>query len=156
MITAICPGSFDPVTYGHLDIVQRAARIFDTVVVGVGSNTSKNSLFTPAERVEMLRAATAEEVNVRVELIGGLLVNYCRANGITAIVKGLRFASDFDYELQMAQMNTEMAAGIETILLPTSAKYSFISSTLVREVAALGGDVRPFVPEFAARRIDER
>lgn len=156
MTTAICPGSFDPVTYGHLDIVHRAARIFDTVIVGVGSNTAKNSLFTPEERVEMLQEAVSDFGNVRVERISGLLVEYCREHGINAIVKGLRFASDFDYELQMAQMNTQLDEEVETILLPTSSKWSFISSTLVREVAALGGDVTPFVPEVAARRIAAR
>lgn len=149
---AICPGSFDPVTHGHLDIIGRAAKLFDEVVVGVGHNMAKNGLFQPAERVEMLQEATGDLANVEVTLISGLLVEFCRSEGIGAIVKGLRFASDFDYELQMAQMNKQLT-GIETILLPTAAQWSYVSSTLVREVAALGGDVAEFVPPVVARRI---
>ncbi|GAB3623755.1 pantetheine-phosphate adenylyltransferase [Mariniluteicoccus endophyticus] len=149
---AICPGSFDPVTHGHLDIIGRAAKLFDEVVVGVGHNMAKNGLFPPAQRVEMLQEATGDLANVEVTLISGLLVEFCRSEGIGAIVKGLRFASDFDYELQMAQMNKQLT-GIETILLPTAAQWSYVSSTLVREVAALGGDVTEFVPPVVARRI---
>ncbi|SDE47110.1 pantetheine-phosphate adenylyltransferase [Auraticoccus monumenti] len=149
---AICPGSFDPVTHGHLDIVRRAARLFDEVVVGVGANTSKSALFTPDQRVEMLTEVLADEPRVRVTTFSGLLVDYCREHDIGAVVKGLRFASDFDYELQMAQMNTRLS-GLETILLPTSSQWSYVSSTLVREIARLGGDVSPFVPEATARRI---
>lgn len=152
---AICPGSFDPVTHGHLDIITRASALFDEVVVGVGHNMAKNGLFQPAERVEMLTEAVTGLANVEVTLISGLLVEFCRKEGIGAIVKGLRFASDFDYELQMAQMNAQLT-GIETILLPTAAQWSYVSSTLVREVAALGGDVSQFVPDLAARRIAER
>ncbi|GAB3702870.1 pantetheine-phosphate adenylyltransferase [Mariniluteicoccus flavus] len=152
---AICPGSFDPVTHGHLDIIGRASVLFDAVVVGVGRNMAKNGLFQPDERVEMLTDAVAEMGNVEVTPISGLLVDFCRENDIEAIVKGLRFASDFDYELQMAQMNRKLT-GIETILLPTAAQWSYVSSTLVREVAALGGDVREFVPAMVAERIRER
>ncbi|NNG19577.1 pantetheine-phosphate adenylyltransferase [Naumannella sp. ID2617S] len=152
---AICPGSFDPCTHGHLDIIRRTAVLFDEVVVGVGNNTAKNGLFAPAERVEMLTEALEGVAGVRVTLISGLLVDFCAEQGIGAIVKGLRFASDFDYELQMAQMNHRLT-GIETILLPTAAEWSFVSSTLVREIAQLGGDVAEFVPAATAARIAAR
>ncbi|QGF24919.1 pantetheine-phosphate adenylyltransferase [Raineyella fluvialis] len=159
----ICPGSFDPVTLGHLDIIERAARSFDEVVVGVGRNTSKNGLFSLEDRLSMLTQACAALPNVTVDPIDGLLAEYCREHGVGAIVKGLRFASDFDYELQMAQMNKQLT-GVETILLPTAAQWSFVSSTLVREIALMHGDVSTFVPDFvvtalevqAARRSPER
>ncbi|WOP18431.1 pantetheine-phosphate adenylyltransferase [Raineyella sp. LH-20] len=143
----ICPGSFDPVTHGHLDIIERSARSFDEVVVGVGRNTSKNGLFTLDDRLSMLTQACAHLPNVMVDPIDGLLAEYCRTHGVGAIVKGLRFASDFDYELQMAQMNKQLT-GVETILLPTAAQWSFVSSTLVREIALMDGDVSTFVPDF--------
>ena len=152
---AICPGSFDPCTHGHLDIIRRTAHLFDEVVVGVGTNPAKNSLFTPAERVEILNEALDGLPGVQVTTISGLLVDFAAEHGIGAIVKGLRFASDFDYELQMAQMNTRLS-GIETILLPTAAQWSFVSSTLVREIAMMGGDVSEFVPPAAATRIAAR
>ena len=150
---AICPGSFDPVTHGHLDIIGRSAAMFDEVVVAVGSNMSKSGLFEPPVRVEMLQEATADLPNVSVELFSGLLTDHCREHGIGAIVKGLRFAADFDYELQMAQMNRRLAP-VETIMLPTAAQWAFVSSTLVREIAKLGGDVSEFVPEAVVRRLE--
>ncbi len=149
---AVCPGSFDPVTSGHVDVVRRATRLFDEVVVAVGANTSKSALFTPEERVELLQEVLAGTEGVRVTTFSGLLVDYCREQGIQTVVKGLRFAADFDYELQMAQMNTRLG-GIETVLLPTSAEWGYVSSSLVREIARLGGDVTPFVPEATARRV---
>ncbi len=152
---ALCPGSFDPVTHGHLDIITRAAELFDEVLVGVGTNSTKNTIFTPDERVEMLVEAVADMEHVDVELINGLLVEFCRQRGVGVIVKGLRFASDFDYELQMAQMNKALT-GIETILLPTDAQWAYVSSTLMREIARLGGDVSAFVPESVGRRIAAR
>jgi len=152
---ALCPGSFDPVTHGHLDIITRAAELFDEVLVGVGTNSTKNTIFTPDERVEMLVEAVADMEHVDVELIHGLLVEFCRQRGVGVIVKGLRFASDFDYELQMAQMNKALT-GIETILLPTDAQWAYVSSTLMREIARLGGDVSAFVPESVGRRIAAR
>lgn len=151
----ICPGSFDPVTLGHLDIIARCHALFDEVVVGVGQNTSKNTLFSPEERQRLLEAAVAEYDNVTVAPVSGLMVDYCRAHGIAAIVKGLRFAADFDHELQMAQMNDKLS-GVETILLPTSADYAYISSTLVREIALLGGDIDQFVPPSVAAEIRKR
>ncbi|MGJ3509371.1 pantetheine-phosphate adenylyltransferase [Enemella sp. A6] len=152
---AICPGSFDPVTHGHLDIIERASKLFDEVIVGVGTNTSKNTLFNAEERVEMITAATAHLPNIVVRRISGLLVTYCEENGIGSIVKGLRFAGDFEYELQMAQMNARMSQ-VETILLPTSSEWSFISSTLVREIAKVDGDISEFVPDVVAQRLAER
>lgn len=149
---AICPGSFDPVTFGHLDIIERSSQMFDEVIVGVGRNMSKSGLFHPDERVEMIREATADIPRVSVQLLDGLLVDQCVAQGIGVVVKGLRFAADFDYELQMAQMNRQLQP-VETVLLPTSAQWAYVSSTLVREVAHLGGDVTPFVPSVVVDRL---
>lgn len=149
---ALCPGSFDPVTHGHLDIITRAAELFDEVLVGVGTNSTKNTIFTPDERVEMLVEAVADMEHVDVELINGLLVEFCRQRGVGVIVKGLRFASDFDYELQMAQMNFRLS-GIDTLFIPTAPQHSFLSSSLVREVARFGGDVTSMVPEVVAARL---
>jgi pantetheine-phosphate adenylyltransferase len=155
MRRAVCPGSFDPVTHGHLDIIERTARLFDEVVVAVGNNIKKNSLFTPVERVEMLTEVCAPWPGVSVDLFSGLLVDFCTAHDINAIAKGLRFVSDFDYELQMAQMNTQLA-GVDTIFLPTASQWSYVSSTLVREVATMGGDVTQFLPPVIADRTIER
>jgi pantetheine-phosphate adenylyltransferase len=148
---AVCPGSFDPVTRGHLDIIERTAGLFDEVVVAVGNNMSKNALFSPPERVEMLTEVCADLPGVRVSLFSGLLVDFCAAEEIGAIVKGLRSASDFDYELQMAQMNRRLS-GVDTVFLPTVAQWSYLSSSLVREVAVLGGDVAEFLPTAIADR----
>ncbi len=155
MPTAVCPGSFDPVTHGHIDIVARAARLFDEVVVGVLVNPAKQGLFTVDERVSMLREVTSDLSGVRVESFEGLLVDFCRDRGITAIVKGLRAVTDFDYELQMAQMNSRLA-GIETVFVPTSPEWSFLASSLVKEVAAHGGDVSGLVPPSVLVRLTER
>lgn len=152
---AICPGSFDPVTHGHLDIIERAAQMFGEVVVAVGRNSAKNYLFTPDERAAMIAEATALLPNVRVEMLEGLLVDFCRDRDIDVIVKGLRFASDFEFELQMAQMNFALS-GIETIMLPTAARWAHLSSTMIREVAKLGGDVSQFVTADVADRIRAR
>lgn len=152
---AVCPGSFDPVTYGHLDIIERAAGLFDEVVVAVGRNSAKNYVFDTDERVALLREATADFGGVTVLALSGLLVEFCRAQGAGVIVKGLRFASDFDFELQMAHMNQALT-GIETVLLPSSARWATVSSTMIREVASFGGDVSQFVPEAVARRITAR
>lgn len=149
---AICPGSFDPVTHGHLDVITRAARLFDGVIVAVGQNSAKNYLFTPEERVRMVSDATAHLPSVRVAPLTGLLVDFCAAHGAGVVVKGLRFASDFDFELQMAHMNAAVG-GVETVMLPASAAWATVSSTMIREVAAYGGDVSRFVPEPVARQI---
>jgi pantetheine-phosphate adenylyltransferase len=154
--TALCPGSFDPVTNGHLDIIERTARHFDDVIVAVISNPQKSeSLFTLEERQEMLREETAHLGNVRIEFFKGLLVDFAREHDAQAIIKGLRAVSDFDYELQMAQMNQRLS-GIDTFFISTSPQYSFLSSSRVREVARFGGDVTSMVPAAVAKRLAER
>lgn len=149
---AICPGSFDPVTHGHLDIIGRAVKMYGEVIVGVGRNSAKNYLFTPDERVEMVAAGVDAWPTVSVLPLDGLLVDFCRDHGVDVIVKGLRFASDFEFELQMAQMNFALS-GIETVMLPTAARWAHLSSTMIREVARLGGDVGQFVSDDVAERI---
>jgi pantetheine-phosphate adenylyltransferase len=155
MRRAVCPGSFDPITNGHLDVIERASHLFDEIVVAVGVNVSKNRLFEPDERVEMIQEATAHLPNVRVDVFRGLLVTFCVANEISAIVKGLRAVSDFDYELQMGQMNHSLA-DVDTLFMPADPHYSFLSSSLVKEVATYGGDVSGLVPEPVLRRLRER
>ena len=154
MRRAVCPGSFDPVTLGHLDVIGRAAQLFDEVLVVVGANSRKSGLFTPDERVELLREECAPWPEVSVGLLGGLLVDFCTEHRVSAVVKGLRSATDFDYELQMAQMNAALT-GVETVFLPTSPRWSYVSSTLVREIAAGGGDVSACLsPAVAARTVE--
>jgi pantetheine-phosphate adenylyltransferase len=155
MRRAVCPGSFDPVTNGHLDIVGRASRLFDEVIIGVLINQSKSGLFTIEERIEMLREVTAPYGNVRVDSFRGLLVDFCRDQEAAVVVKGLRAVSDFDYELQMAQMNIGLA-GVETLFMPTNPTYSFLSSSLVKEVAKWGGDISPHVPDLVGERLLSR
>ena len=155
MRRAVCPGSFDPVTNGHLDIVQRASTLFDEVVVAVGVNKSKHRLFSPEERIAMLQEACSGFDNVRVDGFTGLLTTFCEENGIHAIVKGLRAVSDFDYELQMAQMNASLT-DVETVFIPTSPEYSFLASSLVKEVAMFGGDVSSLVPPRVLERLTAR
>ena len=152
---AVCPGSFDPVTNGHLDIIGRAANLYDEVVVAVLINQSKSSLFTLDERIELLQAVTARWANVRIDSFRGLLVDYCRVHDIPVIVKGLRAVSDFDYELQMAQMNRGLA-GIDTMFMPTNPEYSFLASSLVKEIARWGGDVSALVPPEVLVLLKER
>jgi pantetheine-phosphate adenylyltransferase len=144
---AVCPGSFDPVTHGHLDIIRRASTLFDEVIVAVGTNVSKSRLFGADERIAMVRRACDDLPNVSVEGFTGLVTTFCAEHDASAIVKGLRAASDFDYELQMAQMNSSLT-GVETVFLPTSPERGFVSSSLVKEVAGFGGDVSPYVPAF--------
>jgi pantetheine-phosphate adenylyltransferase len=151
----VCPGSFDPVTNGHLDVIERASRLYDEVTVAVLINTAKTGLFDVAERIEMLEEVTAEMGNVRVDSFQGLLVDYCRARDIPVVVKGLRAVSDFDYELQMAQMNNRLT-GTETLFVATNPEYSFLSSSLVKEVATWGGDVSGLVPDPVLARLRSR
>jgi pantetheine-phosphate adenylyltransferase len=155
MRRAVCPGSFDPVTNGHLDIIGRTSRLYDEVIVAVLVNESKKGLFTIEERLEMLREVVKPYPNVRIEAFRGLLVDFCRAQHATVVVKGLRAVSDFDYELQMAQMNIGLA-GVETLFMPTNPQHSFLSSSLVKDVAKWGGDVTPHVPDVVARRLADR
>jgi pantetheine-phosphate adenylyltransferase len=151
----VCPGSFDPVTNGHLDIIGRTSRLYDEVVVAVLINIEKRSLFTVDERIEMLQAVTKEYGNVRVEKFHGLLVDFCRQQGIPSIVKGLRAVSDFDYELQMAQLNYRMS-GVETLFMSTNPEYSFLSSSRLKEIARYGGDVSGLVPDLVHQLLVER
>jgi len=152
---AVCPGSFDPVTNGHLDIIGRVSELYDEVIVAVFSNRSKSGMFTVEERIEMLADATSQYANVTIDSFQGLTVDYCRAHEIPVIVKGLRAVSDFDYELQMAQMNRGLA-GVDTLFMPTNPEYSFLASSLVKEIAKWGGDVSSLVPAHVLKRLQER
>jgi pantetheine-phosphate adenylyltransferase len=152
---AVCPGSFDPVTNGHLDIVGRTAPLYDEVLIAVLINPSKAGLFTPDERITMLEECTAEYSNVRIMSFGGLLVDFCRAHDAQVIVKGLRAVSDFDYELQMAQMNHELS-GVETLFMATNPVHSFLSSSLIKDVAKWGGDISDHVPPVVATWLRDR
>jgi pantetheine-phosphate adenylyltransferase len=151
----VCPGSFDPVTNGHLDVVERASRLYDRVTVAVLVNETKTGLFSVEERMDMLREVTADLGNVTVDSFQGLLVDYCRDRSIPVVVKGLRAVSDFDYELQMSQMNNRLS-GIETLFVATNPDYSFLSSSLVKEVARWGGDVGGLVPDAVLARLRGR
>jgi pantetheine-phosphate adenylyltransferase len=154
-LIALCPGTFDPVTNGHIDIIQRASRCFERVVVAVLENPAKEPLFSTDERVAMLKEATAEIDQVEVDSFSGLLVDYASARGIRIIVKGLRAVTDFDFELQMAQMNHRMT-GVETFFVPTSPQWSYLSSSLIKEVVRFGGDISGLVPPFVGDRLEEK
>lgn len=154
MTKVLCPGSFDPITVGHMDIITRARDLFGSVVVGVGRNNQKNYLFGD-QRIDLVREALEGMDGVEVSPIAGLLVDFCRANDIAAVVKGQRFGSDFDFELQMAHMNKGLS-GLETVLLPAAAEHVTLSSTILREVMKLGGDVTRYVPPCVARAVAER
>ena len=155
MRSVVCPGSFDPVTNGHLDVFERATHLADEVVVAVLNNPTKQGVFTVDERVELLRDVTAHLGNVRVDSFHGLLVDYCTAHGITAIVKGLRAVTDFDYELQMAQMNYRLA-GIETLFVSTNPLYGYLSSSLVKDIVRHHGNVDGLIPDAVLMRLQER
>ena len=155
MRRAVCPGSFDPVTLGHLDVIGRVAEQFDEVVVAVLINKRKQGLFSVEERIAMLDDVTADLPNVRTDSFHGLLVDYCRDHGIKAIVKGLRAVTDFDYELQMAQMNQRLS-GVDTLFMSTSPEFSFVSSSLVKEVATYGGDVAHLLSPSVHRQLLDR
>jgi len=154
-LTALCPGTFDPVTNGHLDIIERAAQRFDALVVGVLDNPSKQPLFGVEERVSLLKEATQQLPNVEVAAFTGLLVDYAKARGVDVVVKGLRAVTDFEYEIQMAQMNHALS-GVETLFMTTAPQWSFLSSSLVKEVAHFGGDVSGLVPPVVAERLREK
>ncbi|MEZ0366711.1 pantetheine-phosphate adenylyltransferase [Mycobacterium sp. pUA109] len=155
MSGAVCPGSFDPVTLGHVDILERAAAQFDEVVAAVLVNPNKKGMFSLEERIAMIEESTAHLPNLRAESGQGLVVDFVRQRGLTAIVKGLRTGTDFEYELQMAQMNKHIA-GVDTFFVATTPRYSFVSSSLAKEVASMGGDVSDLLPEPVNRRLREK
>ena len=156
MLRAIYPGSFDPVTNGHIDIIKRAAAISDELIVGVLQNKAKTPLFSVEERVIMLREVTKNLKNVKIVTFEGLLIDFAAQMDAKVIVRGLRAITDFEYELQMSQTNRKLNADIETLFLTTSLEYSFLSSTTVKEVASFGGDISQFVPKFVAEQITEK
>ena len=153
---AVCPGSFDPITYGHLDIIQRGAKIFDEVYVGVLQNSAKKSLFTVEERVQIIEEATAHIPNVKVDSFQGLLVDYAKERNANAVLRGLRAVSDFEYEMQIASMNRLLNDQIDTFFIMTSNQYSFLSSSIVKEVAKYGRDVSELVPECVQKRLSAK
>ena len=156
MKTAVYPGSFDPVTFGHMDIIRRAAAMFDHLVVTVMNNSSKSPLFSVDERVKILQEVTKDLPNVEIDSYDGLMIDYCREKKIHIVIRGLRAITDFEYELQMSQTNQRMKPDIETMFLTTSIEYSYLSSTTVREIAAFGGDVSQFVPEAVEIALREK
>ena len=156
MVRAIYPGSFDPVTYGHIDIITRSSKLADELVIGVLKNNSKRPLFSVEERVKMLEEVTKELPNVKIVPFNGLLVDFARQIEANAVVRGLRAITDFEYELQMAQTNHQLAPDVETLFLTTNLQYSYLSSTIVKEVATFGGDISQFVPEVVMNRIKEK
>ena len=155
MKRVVCPGSFDPITFGHIDIIERASKMFDEVVIAVLVNKTKSTLFTVPERIEMITEVTSKFPNVRVDSWSGLLVDYCESNQISVIVKGLRAITDFDYELQMSQINLQLK-GIETLFMSTAPAHSFLSSSLVKEIASYNGDVSNYIPASLLEKLKVR
>lgn len=156
MLRAVYPGSFDPVTLGHLDIIKRSCNVVDELVVGVLNNNAKIPLFSVEERVKMLKEVTKDLTNVKIVPFNGLLVDFARQHNASVTIRGLRAITDFEYELQMSQINHKLDEGLETIFLTTSIEYSYVSSTIVKEVAALGGDVTQFVPEVVIGELEQK
>ena len=157
MKVAVYPGSFDPVTYGHLDIIKRASTMFDKVIVAVMCNSAKTPLFTLEERVRMLRESLNDVNNVVIESFGGLLIDYCKKEDMHSVIRGLRAITDFEYELQIAQTNKELSHNeVDTVFLTTNLKYSYLSSSVVREVASYGGDVSPCVPAHVEKALIDK
>lgn len=156
MSISIYPGSFDPVTLGHIDIIKRTAKMTDVLIVGVLKNSAKRGLFTIEEREDMLRQVTMDIPNIEIKSFDGLLVDFAKENNANTIVRGLRAITDFDYELQMAQTNRALYEGADTIFIPTSIEYSFLSSTTVREIASLGGDISKFVVPYVEEKLKEK
>ena len=154
--SAIYPGSFDPVTYGHIDLIKRASNTFDEVVVAVAESAHKNTLFNTQERVEMVKEVAGDIDNVRIESFKGLVIDYARSKKINVLIRGLRMISDFEYELQMALTNRRLDENIETVFLMPSEGYSFLSSKLIKEVVALGADITSFVPDSVARKLKDK
>ena len=156
MRKAVCPGSFDPITNGHVDIIKRAAELFDEVTVLVVTHPDKKCVFSPEERAELIKKATAGISGVKVDLFSGLLADYVKANGICAIVKGIRSSSDFEYEFQMALANRSLAPGAETVFITADPQNMYVSSSLIRQIATFGGDVSDFVPKSIVEEIEKR
>ena len=156
MLRAIYPGSFDPVTYGHLDVIKRSCKIVDELIVGVLNNNAKMPLFSAEERVKMLEEVTKDLKNVKIVLFQGLLIDFARQQGADLVIRGLRAITDFEYELQMSQTNHKLEPSVETMFLTTSIEYSYLSSTTVREIAAFGGDLTQFVPEAVALELEKK
>lgn len=156
MLRAVYPGSFDPVTYGHLDIIRRSRSLADELIVGVLNNKAKTPLFSVGERVKMLEEMTKNMPGVKIVPFEGLLIDFAKEMSAGIVVRGLRAVTDFEYELQMAQTNNKLSPELETVFLTTSLEYSYLSSTIVKEVAAFGGDISQFVPETIERRIQEK
>lgn len=156
MLRAIYPGSFDPVTYGHLDVIKRSCKIVDELIVGVLNNNAKMPLFSAEERVKMLEEVTKDLTNVKIVLFNGLLIDFARQQGADLIIRGLRAITDFEYELQMSQTNHKLEPNVETMFLTTSIEYSYLSSTTVKEIAAFGGDISQFVPEAVAAELKKK
>ena len=156
MLRAIYPGSFDPVTYGHLDVIKRSSKLVDELIVGVLNNKAKTPLFSVEERVKMLGEVTKDMPNVKIIPFEGLLVDFARKTGARMVIRGLRAITDFEYELQMSQTNHKMEPDVETVFLTTSLEYSYLSSTTVKEVAAFGGDISQFVPPIVMENIEKK
>ena len=156
MKVSIYPGSFDPITNGHIDIIERASKISDILIVSVLNNSEKKSLFTVDERVEMIKDSTKHFQNVEVDSFDGLLVDYAKSKNASIIIRGLRAVTDFEYELQLAQTNRELYNKVETLFLLTSIQYSYLSSSIVKQVAAENGDISKFVPSFVANKLKEK
>lgn len=154
--TAIYPGSFDPVTYGHLDLIERSSRLFDNIVVGVANNTRKATLFSAQERLEMLQETTKKIKGIHVELFDGLVIKYAHKHGTNILIRGLRVISDFDYEVQMALTNRRLDDRIETVLLVPSEGVTFLSSSLIKEAASLGADISSFVPKIVEKKMKDK
>jgi pantetheine-phosphate adenylyltransferase len=155
-LLAVYAGSFDPVTLGHLDLIERSASLFDEVVVAVGRHATKKAFFSFQERTDLLREVTRDMPNVRIDAFDGLLIHFCEKIGARAIVRGLRAATDFEYELQIAHANADMAPGVDTVFLPTRTKYGFVSASLVREIASHGGDVSHYAPPVVCAALAEK
>ena len=157
MKIAVYPGSFDPVTFGHLDIINRASKMFDEVIVAVMCNSAKTPLFSLDERVKMLQESVKDLSNVKIESFSGLLIDYCKSADIHIVIRGLRAITDFEYELQIAQTNKELSHNqVDTVFLTTSLKYSYLSSSVVKEIASYNGDISPCVPDFIADRLYQK
>lgn len=156
MKIAVYPGSFDPVTCGHLDVIRRAAKVVDLLIIGVLNNSAKNALFTPEERVELIERVTKDIPNVKVEAFSGLTIDFAKQNGATILVRGLRAVTDFEYELQIAQTNHKLNPDIDTIFFTTSVQYSYLSSSIAKEIASFGGNVHDLLPEEIIDTVKEK